>query len=133
MVDGLKMPDGTTPVVLIVEDDTALWRLYEEKFKKEGFEAIIARDGETGLNLALTKHPDFILLDMLLPKMKGIDVLERLMTEPNSKDIAVIILTNVTEREEADKALKLGAKEYLAKAMHSPEDIVMRAKKHLGL
>ena len=133
MVDGLKMPDGTTPVVLIVEDDPALWRLYEEKFKKEGFEAIIARDGETGLNLALTKHPDFILLDMLLPKMKGIDVLERLMTEPNSKDIAVIVLTNVTEREEADKALKLGAKEYLAKAMHSPEDIVMRAKKHLGL
>lgn len=129
----IKLADGSTPLVLIVEDDPALWRLYDEKFKREGFDTIVARDGEAGLNLATSKHPHFILLDMLLPKMKGIDVLEKIMQDPKCKDCAVIILTNVTEREEADKALKIGAKEYLAKAMHSPDDIVARAKKHLGI
>lgn len=124
---------GKTPLVLIVEDDPALSNLYNEKFKRESFNTMVARDGKTGLNMALTQNPDFVLLDMLLPHLNGLDVLAKLMEDPNGKKIPVIVLTNITEREEADKALKLGAKEYLAKAMHDPDDIVARVRKHLGI
>jgi DNA-binding response OmpR family regulator len=126
-------PAGKAPLILIVEDDPALSKLYDEKFKKEGFNTMVARDGKSGLNMALTQNPNLILLDMLLPHLNGLDVLGKVMEDENGKKIPVIILTNIAEREEADKALKMGAKEYLAKAMHDPSDIVERVRKHLGM
>ncbi len=126
------MDTNSGPTVLIVEDDMALAGLYEEIFKREGFNTLLARDGAAGLNMAITKTPDFILLDILLPKMSGLQMLEKLVASPVGKSIQVIALTNLAEKEEREKALSLGAKDYLAKAMHSPEDIVSRVKKQLG-
>lgn len=120
-------------LVLIVEDDPALSNLYDEKFKREGFGTIVAKDGKSGLEIAFQKLPDFILLDILLPKMNGLDFLVKLRQHPTAGSIPVIVLTNLAERSEQERALKLGAKEYLAKAMHSPEDIVNRAKSYLRL
>ena len=119
-------------VVLIVEDDPALAAMYDEKLKKEGFDTLIAKDGAMGINLAITKNPNFILLDVLLPKMNGLEMLEKLNQSPIGKGMPVIVLTNVAEREEKEKALELGAKAYMVKAMHSPEKIVNEVKKFLG-
>ena len=118
-------------VILIVEDDPALANLYDEKFKKENFKTLIARDGAAGLNMAITKNPDFILLDVMLPKMNGLEMLEKLIASPVGKSIPVIVLSNLTEKEEKEKALGLGAKDYLSKAMQSPEVIVNKVKKYL--
>ncbi len=120
-------------VILIVEDDPSLSNLYDEKFKKEGFQTLLARDGAAGLNMAITKNPDFILVDMLMPKMTGMEMMEKLKASPTGNKIPVIFLTNVAEKEEKEKAIHLGAVDYLAKAMHSPEDIVSRVKKNLGI
>jgi len=118
-------------VILLIEDDPSLAKLYSEKFKFEGFNVLLAHDGETGLRLAIEKNPDFILLDMLLPKYSGFDLLKELLNHPRGRHIPVISLTNLTDRDDANKALKLGVKEYLAKAMYSPEEIVERVKEHL--
>lgn len=127
--------DATTknPTVLVVEDDPALAALYDEKFQKEGFKTLIARDGAAGLNMAITKNPDFILLDVMLPKMNGLEMLEKLIASPIGHGIPVIVLSNLTEKEEKERAIKLGAKDYLSKAMQSPEEIVNKVKKYLGI
>ena len=118
---------------MIVEDDPALSDLYNKKFKKEGFETLIARDGTTGLDMALTKNPNCILLDVMLPKMTGMEVLEKVKDSPQGGSIPVIILSNVAEKGERIKAMGLGAIDYLNKAMHSPEDIVSKVKEHLEI
>ena len=118
--------------VLIVEDDPALAAMYSEKLRREGFEAIIAKDGAAGLNMAITKSPDFILLDVLLPKMNGLKMFEKLIESPVGSAIPVIILTNVAERAEKERALALGAKSYMVKAMHSPEKIVNEVKRFIS-
>lgn len=133
MSDPITATQIQGPVVLIVEDDALLSDLYDKKFQKEGFRTIIARDGAEGLNMAITKTPDFILLDMLMPKMNGMEMLEKLFSSPVGKSIPVIFLTNVAEKDEKEKAMSLGAKDYLAKAMHSPEDIVNKVKALMGM
>lgn len=119
-------------VILIVEDDPLLANLYSQKFMFEGFNVLVSHDGETGMQLATEKNPDFILLDIMLPNQSGFDVLENLKSHPRGKHIPVIALTNLTKKDDADKALKLGAKEYLAKAMQTPEDIVDKVKQYIA-
>ena len=117
--------------ILIIEDDPALSKMYQEKFTHEGFDAFVANDGQAGLNMALTKKPSCILLDMMLPKYSGMDVLSQLRQDKNGADTTVICLSNKTEREHMERALKFGVKEYLAKAMYTPEEVVERVKKYL--
>lgn len=119
------------PVVLIIEDDPVLQKMYSEKFSFEGFGVIGARDGEEALNQATTKAIDIILLDIMLPKMSGTDFLQKLRQSPKGKDIPVIALTNLAEEDEREKALKLGVKEYLVKAMQTPEQVVETLKKYI--
>lgn len=123
--------DVIMPLVLIVEDDPALANLYDQIFKGDGYDTLVARDGEAGFELATTKNPDFILLDMKLPKMSGMEVFEKLILTPEGKNIPVIFLTNDTDPEERKKALSLGARDYIAKAMYPPEEILSRVKKQL--
>ena len=127
------MQERDSKLILIIEDDLALAKMYSEKFQTEKFETLVATDGETGLKLALDKIPDFILLDMMLPKMSGQTVLEKLREHPIGKSIPVISLTNLTEKDQAHKAIKSGVKEYLAKPMHTPEEVVEKVKLHLGI
>lgn len=124
--------DNANPLVLIVEDDPSLSKMYALKFKKEGINVSIAHDGATGLAKAAEESPKLILLDMMLPKYTGIEFLEQIQQHGKATDIPVIALTNLTEKKDVDRAKELGVKEYLAKAMHTPEEIVTTAKKYLG-
>lgn len=117
--------------VLIVEDDRALSELYNKIFKVDGFDTIIAKDGEEAVATVKTRKLDLVLLDMHLPKMEGMEVFKKILENPDTKDIPVVFLTNVTEKSTKDEAFKLGARDYIAKAMYSPEEIVAKVKKFL--
>jgi DNA-binding response OmpR family regulator len=118
--------------ILIVEDDPILARMYKEKFKHEGFSVLIAADGETGLKMSLEENINLILLDIMLPRLSGTDLLMRLREDPKGKNIPVVALTNLAEENEKQKVLQLGVKEYLVKAMQTPEKVVEVVKKYVN-
>jgi DNA-binding response OmpR family regulator len=125
-------PTQSLPLILIIEDDFTLAKMYSEKFKSEGFEVLIARDGQEGLRLVSERKPGFVLLDMMLPKTSGQEVLNQLKNSTN-EGLQIIALTNLARKDEAQKALELGAKEYLIKAMYTPEEVVQKVKQYLGI
>jgi len=115
--------------VLLVEDDLNLQNLYTKYLTSEGFDVLTARDKDEGLKLALEKDVSFILLDVILASnTNGLDLLDELRSTEKGQAIPVVILTNVAKDEEKDRALKLGAKEYLVKASSSPEEVVKIVK-----
>lgn len=119
--------------VLLVEDEQLLVDLYCEAFEKEDFDLVVAQDGNTALKLA-QKQPDLILLDILLPGLNGFDVLRQLKAKSQTRDIPVIVLTNLgSENSDSDKklALSLGAIDYLVKSYHTPEEIAQIVRDQL--
>ena len=120
-------------VILIVEDDPVLLKMYTEKFMFEGFGVLNAKDGEEAQKIIISQPPDIVLLDIMLPRMSGTDLLEKLKSDSKDEvhEIPVVVLTNLAEEEERQRALKLGIKEYLVKAMQTPEQVVATIKKHL--
>jgi len=118
--------------ILIVEDDPVLLKMYTEKFTFEGFGVLNAKDGEEALSVATKDNVDIILLDIMLPRMSGTDFLEKLRQDQKGKSLPVVALTNLAEEGEKQKALKLGVKEYIVKAMQTPEQVVEKIKKHIG-
>ena len=117
--------------ILFIEDEAALQKTFGDILKSEGFEVISALDGETGLTLAKKENPDLVLLDLILPKIHGLDVLKEMKQNENTKNIPVIVLTNIESIEEIDKALELGATTYLVKSDYSLEDVIAKIKKVL--
>jgi DNA-binding response OmpR family regulator len=117
--------------ILIVEDDPLLTKMYTTKFITEGFEVTSAADGEEGLAKATAVTPDFIILDVMMPKLSGIDMLSRLRATEKGKNVPVIVLSNLSQEEEAKKALALGAKEYLIKANFTPSEVVTKVRMYL--
>ncbi|MDP3244914.1 MAG: response regulator [bacterium] len=115
--------------ILLAEDDTFLAGIYAAKFEQAGFTVVLAADGEAGLKAAQKELPDIILLDILMPKMDGFEVLENLKKNDKTKSIPVILLTNLGQREDVDKGLKLGAVDYLIKAHFMPHETVEKVKK----
>lgn len=120
------------PRILIVEDDPVLQKMYTEKFTFEGFSVLNAKDGAEALEVATNNDTDIILLDIMLPRMSGTDFLERYRQTPRGKNTPVLVLTNLAEDEEKEKLRKLGIKDYLVKAMQTPEQVVTNIKKHLN-
>ena len=118
--------------ILFIEDESALQKTFGEILSQEGYEMTSALDGEIGLRLAKDKKPDLILLDLVLPKIHGFEVLKQLKTDKETKDIPVIVLTNLEGIGDVDKALGLGATTYLVKAQYGLEEIVEKIKKALG-
>jgi len=114
--------------ILIVEDEPILQKTLSAAFAQEGFEIKSALDGEIGLNLAKQEKPNLILLDLILPKMDGFEVLEALQKDDETKDIPVIILTNLENTQDIEKALILGAKTYLVKANYDLKDVIKKVK-----
>ena len=123
--------NGSKTVVLIVEDDYTLANMYAEKFKNDGYEVLLARDGESGFKTATEQKPNIILLDMVLPKYHGLSLLTKLRSHPTGKNIPVIALTNYAEQPDKKRAQELGVKNYLIKAMQSPEQVVECVKASL--
>lgn len=115
--------------ILLVEDDEFLAGMYVAKLDLEDFTVSHANDGEKGLKLAMEEKPDIILLDIILPKMSGFDVLKDLKVDPQTKDIPVVLLTNLGQRDDVQKGLDLGAADYLIKAHFMPSEVVEKIKK----
>ncbi|KKR21077.1 MAG: PAS/PAC sensor hybrid histidine kinase [Parcubacteria group bacterium GW2011_GWE2_39_37] len=118
--------------ILIIEDDSFLLSMYATKFELENFEVITAEDGEKGLKIAAKELPRIILLDILLPKMNGFEVLKTLKETAETKDIKVILLTNLSQRGEVEQGLTMGAVDYLIKAHFMPSEVVEKVKKILS-
>jgi DNA-binding response OmpR family regulator len=114
--------------VLIIEDDRFLRELMVRKLKTENFEVIEAEDGAEGLKKIKEEKPDLVLLDLILPEMDGFEVLEQKRKDEEIKNIPVIILSNLGQKEEIDRGLQLGAKDYLIKAQFSPSEIIEKVK-----
>lgn len=119
------------PKILIVEDDPFLSSMYISKLQKKGYDTLTCEDGPKGLELASQEKPDLILLDILLPKMSGFDVLKKLKEDPELKDIPVILLTNLGQRADVDEGLRMGAVDYLIKAHFTPVEVIKRIEKAL--
>jgi len=117
--------------ILFIEDEQALQKTMGDRLSQEGYEVISALDGEIGLNLAGTQKPDLILLDLILPKLPGLEVLKKLKEDAATQNIPVIIMTNLEEMEKVNKALELGATTYLVKANYSLEEVVGKVKQFL--
>ncbi len=118
--------------ILFIEDEPAIQKTFGDVLRTEGYEVVSALDGEIGLRLAKTEKPDLILLDLVLPKIHGLEVLKAIKNDPASMAAPVIILTNMDDIKNIETALELGATTYLVKANYSLEDILEKVKKAIG-
>jgi DNA-binding response OmpR family regulator len=121
---------GENKKVLIIEDEQIIANSLKEYLVKLGYDADVAKNGEEGLEKASTYEPDLILLDILLPEMDGITLLGKLQENPKTKDIEVLVLTNLQDREEAVKEINKTAR-YLFKAEHSLKEVAEEIKEIL--
>jgi DNA-binding response OmpR family regulator len=117
--------------ILIIEDDISMLNMYQKLFNYEGFTAITAEDGEKGVKAALEVQPDVILLDIMMPKKSGFQVLEDLKKDVKTKDIPIILLTNLSSESVISEAFALGATGYLVKSQTPNDQIVSEVKKYL--
>lgn len=117
--------------ILFIEDEISLQTTLGGALKEAGFEIENAYDGETGLKIAQTSKPDLILLDLILPKMDGFQVLKDLKSGAGTKDIPVIVLTNLESADDVGKVIALGATTYLVKSNYELGDIVTKIKEVL--
>lgn len=118
--------------ILIVEDEEMLLKVLNEQFEKAGFEVSVASDGEKALESLEKSIPDLVLLDIILPKMNGFDVLKAIKENPNTKDIPVIIISNLGQDTDIKQAIKLGAVDYFIKAQHPIFEIIEKVDKFLS-
>ena len=117
--------------ILLIEDEAAIQKTLGESLRKKNYEVQAALDGEIGLRLAKSENPDLILLDLILPKKHGLEVLEELRKDEATKAIPVIILTNLENVGEVEKAIELGATTYLVKANYSLNEVIEKVQKAL--
>lgn len=120
------------PVIVIVEDDENLAKMYEERFKAEKFIVVLARDGEEAIQVINEEKPDMILLDLMLPKKGGIGVIQILKSNPVTKDIPVLVLTAYPQDEYKKLAMDDGATDFMSKAEVMPAKVVERVKEILA-
>jgi two-component system phosphate regulon response regulator PhoB/two-component system alkaline phosphatase synthesis response regulator PhoP len=118
--------------ILLVEDDGFLASIYAQKLELEGFEVSLAINGEDGLKLAQKDKPSLILLDLLMPKMDGFEMLEKLKADEAIKQIPVLVLSNLGQKEDVERCIRLGAVGYVIKAHSMPQETVKRIKEILA-
>ncbi|OGF26838.1 hypothetical protein A2303_01800 [Candidatus Falkowbacteria bacterium RIFOXYB2_FULL_47_14] len=127
--------------VLLAEDDKFISMALSESLSRAGFEVVAAYDGEEALSKIKIVKPDIILLDLIMPKKDGFDVLEELnreetreaMNGQNNESIPIIVFTNLDQDQDMKKAIDLGAREYLIKANISMEEVIKKIRKYLGI
>ena len=117
--------------VLIIEDDPFLSEMYAAKLSQSGFQSDVASDGKIGIAKIKADKPDLILLDIVLPKMDGFELLKKIKSDQAIKDIPVMLLTNLGQKNEIEKGLALGAEEYIIKAHFTPTAVVVKVKEIL--
>ncbi|MFH1451260.1 MAG: response regulator [bacterium] len=117
--------------ILLVEDDPFLIDIYSTKLRSNGFEIDVAHDGEEALRKITERAPDLVLLDIVLPRVDGWEVLNRIKKQSQFKDLKIIILSNLGQEQEVRKGLELGVAGYLIKSHYSPSEIIAEIKKVL--
>ncbi len=117
--------------ILVVEDDKFLRELISRKLREEGFDVVEAVDGEEGVKKIAQEIPNIVLLDLILPGIDGFEVLAKIKEDPQLSQIPVIILSNLGQRDDIEKGLRLGAVDFLVKAHFTPAEIIDKVKKVL--
>src|SRR5438045_3228191 len=128
-----KPASGQPDRILLVEDDDALANVYVSRLQAEGFDVRRVNNGEDALATALTYHPNLVLLDVMMPKVSGFDVLDILRNTPETANLKVIMLTALSQDIDKQRAESLGVDDYLVKSQVVIADVVSRVKHHLGL
>jgi two-component system phosphate regulon response regulator PhoB len=118
--------------ILLVEDDDALANVYVTRLQAEGFEIRRVNNGEDALSTALNYHPDLVLLDVMMPKVSGFDVLDILRNTPETANLKIIMLTALSQDSEKDRAKSLGVDDYLVKSQVVIADVIERIRHHLA-
>ena len=118
--------------ILLIEDEGALQKTMGDVLSQEGYTILAALDGEIGIRLAKEKVPDLILLDLVLPKMMGLEVLKELRGDEKTKDIPVIVLTNSEDMQDIQRVMDLGATTYLVKSNYELQEVVKKIQTVLG-
>lgn len=119
--------------ILFVEDDDALANVYIERLKAEGFDVKRVANGEDALQAALAYHPDLVLLDVMMPKVSGFEVLDILRNTPETVNLKIIMLTALSQDADKKRAEELGVDDYLVKSQVVIADVIARIKQHLDI
>lgn len=122
------LEQGKNPLVLLVEDDPFLNSLLKTKLASQGVQVVLVTDGEAALQSMQTVKPNLVLLDLILPKKSGFEVLEAMQADPNLNKVPVIILSNLGQESDVAKGQQLGAVEYFVKAKTSIDELVVKVK-----
>ena len=125
--------NGQKKKILLVEDDTALSAVYRSRLEIEGFDVREANNGEDALSATVEYRPDLILLDVMMPKISGFDVLDILRNTPETANVRIIMLTALSQPKDRERAESLGVDDYLVKSQVVIGDVVARVKHHLGM
>lgn len=118
--------------ILLIEDEDIMIDILEKKLIKEGYKVSVAKDGEEGLKKMREQTPDLILLDIVMPKLNGFEVMEEMNKKEELKNIPVIIISNSGQPVDLDKAQKLGARDWLIKTEFKPQEVIDKIKKQLN-
>lgn len=124
------MPKAKTKI-LVVEDESFLLDLYQQKLVQAGYEVFVARNGAEGLEMAQKHFPGLILLDIIMPDVDGYDMLRKIKTAKETKNIPVVIFSNLSQKSEIEKGLKLGANDFIIKTSVTPTELVTKVKEDL--
>lgn len=121
-----------TKKILLVEDDPFLSFLLKNRLEKEQYQIFLAKDGEEAINLVGVEHPDLVLLDIILPKKSGFEVMEEIRQNPETANASIIIISNLGQPEDVTKGQSLGAIEYFIKAKTPIDDLIVKIKGFLN-
>lgn len=112
--------------ILLIEDEESFRTIYGDVIRNDGYEILEAEDGERGLELVKEKKPDLVLLDLVLPKLHGLEVLKKIRADETTQNIPVLILSVLGAQEDIKKGLELGANDYTVKGFYSPREILSK-------
>ncbi len=118
--------------ILLVEDEEIMINLLQKKLTQEGYDVTVAVNGEEGLEKMKEQKPDVVLLDIIMPKKGGFEVMEEMNKDPALKEVPVIIISNSGQPVELDKAKELGAKDWLIKTEFDPQEVLDKVRKQIG-
>lgn len=118
--------------ILIIEDEDIMRNLLSKKLKGAGYQISTAKDGQEGMDLLKKEKFDLVLSDIIMPKLGGLEVMERMTRDPELKNIPIIVVSNSGQPVELDQARRFGAKDWLVKTEFDPQEVIVKIKKILG-
>lgn len=114
--------------ILVVEDTELIRRMYQDKLVQDGYTVLVAGDGQEGLNLLRANHVDLVVLDLIMPVMSGLEALQVIKNDPRTKDIPVIVLSNLGQEGDVERGIEMGATDYMIKNSAKPADVAAKIR-----